>query len=366
MTGLRPLLGCRALLTAVALLSAACSSGASTPSGSDQPATEPTAAPPVTGPVPGRLIQVGTGAEGVVVSSSGVAAVLVRDPNVLALVDLDTGTVRQRVPLPSAGRHLGIEAPDGPVLVPLEDADTLLFVDPSSGEITRRVEKLTRNPHDAAPLPGGVVGVTDELGGGMYFLPAGGGEPTRLAGPRQPGGVTGVGPYAVAIDVRGGGIRVYDPSVPKQLVSAPLGTGLTHLVTVDDSRVAVADTEAGRVLIEQITPELAESVSLPAAGRPYGLAVDQVRHRLYVTLSARNQVLVYDTRLLSNGATPLGTIATVQQPYTLATDPRNGDLVVAGQATGVLQVIPYADVPGTTPTDKPVSPPPSSTASPAG
>ncbi len=298
-------------------------------------------------------------------SSSGVAAVLVRDPNVLALVDLDTGIVRQRVPLPSAGRHLGIEAPEGPVLVPLEGADTLLFVDPSSGEITRRVEKLTRNPHDAAPLPGGVVGVTDELGGGMYFLPSGGGAPTRLAGPRQPGGVTGVGPYAVAIDVRGGGIRVYDPAVPQQLAAAALGTGLTHLVTVDDSRVAVADTEAGRVLIEQITPELADSVSLPAAGRPYGLAVDQVRHRLYVTLSARNQVLVYDTRLLRTGATPLGTIATVQQPYTVATDPRNGDLVVAGQATGVLQVIPYADVPGATPTDTPVPPPPSSAASPA-
>lgn len=337
------------MLAAALLLATLAACGTSDPVRStrgDQPATEPGTAPPVTGTVPGRTFPVGAAAEGVVVSADGTAAVIVRKPDALALVDLDTGAVRQRVPLPSGGRHLSLLKPGGPFLVPLEGANELLLVDPRTGAITRTVTGLTKNPHDATAFPDGTIAVTDERGGGMYFLPPGATTATRLDGPRQPGGVADVGGFAMAIDVRGGGARTYDPTVPKQLDAAPLGEGLTHLVAIGDWQAAVADTAAGKVLIVRVTPDITDVRSLPAPGRPYGLAVDRKRGRLYVALSSKNQVLVYDTGKLFQGAKPLGVVQTVQNPYTVAADPRNGDLVIAGQATGVLQVVPHDQLPG--------------------
>lgn len=309
-------------------------------------AAEPGEAPVREGDVPGRLLPLDGEPEGIVVSAEGIAVVALRGPDALALVDLDTGEEVRRVTTPSAARHLSLAAPDGPVLVPLEGTDELLLLDPATGEVVERLDDLPRNPHDAARHPDGTVSVTDEFGGGMYFVRPGG-EVVRLDSTRQPGGVAAVGDLAVMVDVVGEGVRVYDVREPAEVASADLGEGLTHLVALGDDRVAIADTDGDRLIVAVVRPRLEDVVELTVEGRPYGLAVDEQRQRLYVTRTEDNELLVFDTTTLTAGAEPLAVLPTVAQANTLAVDRRTGAVVVAGRAQGVLQVLSPDDLDGT-------------------
>ena len=73
-----------------------------------------------------------------------------------------------------------------------------------------------------------------------------------------------------------------------------VGTKLTHAVGLSDDLAAFADTDGGAVLIERINPEITEVARIEAPGKPYGLAYDAERRRLYVTLTATNQLQVVD------------------------------------------------------------------------
>ena len=105
-------------------------------------------------------------------------------------------------------------------------------------------------------------------------------------------------------------------------------------------RLYVADTQGGALLVFATRPKLAlvRRVFLP--GGPYGLALDPVRHRLWVTLTARNEVV----SLPANGRPrPLVRLPTVRQPDTVAVDPALGTVAVTGRDAGVLQLIGAAD-----------------------
>jgi protein-tyrosine phosphatase len=79
----------------------------------------------------GRTVEVGGRPEGVAVDpESGLAAVGVKGPDQLVLVDVRTGRIARRVPLPSAPRHVQLAAPGGPFLVPAEATDELVEVFP--------------------------------------------------------------------------------------------------------------------------------------------------------------------------------------------------------------------------------------------
>jgi YD repeat-containing protein len=106
-----------------------------------------------------------------------------------------------------------------------------------------------------------------------------------------------------------------------------------------DDLAAFADTDGGAVLIERINPEITDVARIEAPGKPYGLAYDAQRRRLYVTLTATNQMQVVD---LSDSAAPriLGVIPTVQQSNSVAVDPRSGAVLVTGNApNGMLQIV---------------------------
>jgi hypothetical protein len=71
-------------------------------------------------------------------------------------------------------------------------------------------------------------------------------------------------------------------------------------------------------------------------GAPYGLTVDPVRHRLWVTLTARNELV----SLPADGRPrPVLRLPTVRQPDTVAVDSLLGTVAVGGGADGVLQLI---------------------------
>jgi DNA-binding beta-propeller fold protein YncE len=332
---------------AVALLLDGCSGGPRPPApgtSSSRPVTRPaepaTAAAPTVPPA-GRVVPIGNAPEGIVVGTSGTAAVAVRNPNGIKLIDAATGAVRQTIPVAGAARHLSLAGPDGPVLVPLESSNELATLALADGRITATTTGVGRQPHDAAQTADGTVVVTNEVGGGVVFVRGDTVVGSLPAGPVQPGGVAAVGEYAAVADVQGNGVWVYDGPSRRLSAHGPVGVKLTHAVALSGGLAAFADTDGGAVYIQRIGPQLSEVARVDAAGKPYGLAYDAAHGRLYVTLTASNAMQVID---VSDPAKPriLGDVPTLQQPNSVAVDPRSGNVLVTGSSPGAasgLQII---------------------------
>jgi hypothetical protein len=137
------------------------------------------------------------------------------------------------------------------------------------------------------------------------------------------------------VDGRARALELYDSQTLKPTARVAAGVGPTHVVAVND-RLYVTDTRGGALLVFATRPELAlvRRVFLP--GGPYGIAVDPVRHRLWVTLTARNEVV----SLPANGRPrPVARLATVRQPLAVAVDPARGTLAVRGHDVDGVQLI---------------------------
>ena len=345
---LRPTL---ARCVAVCVLAAGCGGTggpppAAAPSTSAPPPAEPAAAGPPRIPPVGRVISIGNAPEGIVVGSSGIAAVAVRHPDAIVLIDAATGAVRRSVATEGAARHLALAGPEGPVLVPLEGSNQLWQLT-FAGDVTAASVRVGRQPHDAAQTAGGTIVVTNELGGGVVFVRGASVVGSRPAGPAQPGGVAAVGDYAAVADVRGNGVWVYDGSTQRLATHGPVGAKLTHAVALSGDLAAFADTDGGAVLVERVGPQLAAVAKVDAPGRPYGLAFDAARQRIYVTLTASNQLRVID---ISHPSRPriVGDAPTVRQPNSVAVDPRSGSVLVTGSAPGAdsgLQIVTVDELP---------------------
>lgn len=323
-------------LLTISLWVAGCGTAAPPPTVAPHAGTapaEPATAGLLTVPPLGRVVPVGDAPEGVVVGTSGIAAVAVRNPDGVALIDAGTGAVRQTIRTAGAARHLSLAGPDGPVLVPLESSNTLTGLSLADGRVTFTVTDVGRQPHDAAQTADGTIVVTNEHGGGVVFVRDGAVRGSLPAGPVQPGGVAAVGDRAAVADVQGNGVWVYDGATRRLLTHGPVGVKLTHAAAVGDDMAAFADTDGGAVVIERIGPQLSRVATVDAPGKPYGLAYDAPRHRLYVTLTASNRLRVVD---LSDATKPrtLADVPTIRQPNSVAVDPRQGAVLVTGSAPG--------------------------------
>jgi DNA-binding beta-propeller fold protein YncE len=312
------------------------------------PPAEPATAGAPTVPPSGTVVPLGDAPEGIVVGTSGVGAVAVRNPNGVILIDATTGAVRRTVPTLGAARHLSLAGPDGPVLVPLESSNQLCELSLADGRVISTAVGVGRQPHDAVLTADGTIVVTNELGGGVVFVRDATVLGSLPAGPVQPGGIAAVDGYAAVADVQGNGVWVYDATTRRQLAHSPVGAKLTHAVALPGNLAAFADTDGGAVFIERIDPQVAQVARVDAPGKPYGLAYDAGRRRLYVTLTASNLLRVVD---VSDAAKPriLGDVPTVQQPNSVAVDPRSGGVLVTGSASGSrssLQIVPASMLPG--------------------
>lgn len=298
-------------------------------------------------PPAGMLVTLpGGGPEGVVADPvTGVVAVALRQPARLALVDAKTARITKVVPVPGAARHLQLAGPGGPVLVPGEDTDVVSRVDLRTGEVGTTT-KVGRQPHDAAATGDGRVFVADELGGSASVVNGDGTNGPRVPGPVQPGGVAVAGARVGVVDVRGAQLFVYDAAKAQSLARLPAGDGPTHAVPdgtggPDNGGIVVADTRGGALLFFRLGPAPAMERRVPLANSPYGLAFDATRRRLWVTLTATNQLVGFD---LSGAAAtpptdPFVTLPTVRQPNSVAVDPASGRVFVAGATDATLQVI---------------------------
>jgi DNA-binding beta-propeller fold protein YncE len=300
------------------------------------PAAEPAPAPVPTAPPAGRTVPVGAAPEGVVVDpQTHIVAVGVHDPSALILLDATTGAVLRKVPLPGGLRHLQLAAPGGPVLVPDEGSNRLIRVALPGGEITSQVMTGVV-PHDATAAANGTVFVANELGHSVVAV-RGNQIVHTFTDVTQPAGLAAVGDLVGLLDVRENTLTVYDAQRLQRVAELPVGAGPTHVVADRRGHLAVIDTRGGAVLLYGLQPTIQQIGKVELPGTPYGVAYDSVRDRLWVTLTARNEVI----GLNLDAATPvLATpLPTVRQPNTIAVDSSTGRLFVTGTAEGVLEII---------------------------
>lgn len=297
------------------------------------PAAEPATSPPLARPAAGASFAVGSLAEGLVVDPrTGLAAVITRDPSALTLADLDRRRVIERTPLEATGRHLALAAPGGPVLVPVEASDQLAEVRLPSGRAS--TIEVGDHPHDAAVADGRFF-VGNEFGDEISVVD-GRRVVATLDAPQQPGGIAASGDYVAVIAVAERVLAVYDASTLEKVGEVPAGDGPTHVVAARGT-AWVADTDGDAIRAFTLGPQPKARSVTPVAGAPYGIAIDPRRERLWVTLTASNQLVEFDV----SGRQPaeLRRYPTVRQPNSVAVDPRTGAGVVAGRDQGRLELI---------------------------
>ncbi|MDQ3729089.1 MAG: YncE family protein [Actinomycetota bacterium] len=287
-------------------------------------AAEPAEAPPLETEPVGELLPVGSGAEGLAVDGeTGIAALGVREPPSLELIDLEAFEIARTIELSSHPRHLQLAEAGGPVLVPAEDSDELIRVELPSG--AAGAVSVGDFPHDAAAL-GDRVFVGNEFGDTISVL-EGSETVETLDAPVQPGGVVASGGLIGVIAVSERVLTVFDPDSLAELGTIDAGEGPTHIVAAG-RRAFVADTEGDSILEFRLAPKPRLVGETALEGTPYGIAIDPARERLWVTLTARNEVVE-----LAFGEAGLDEVArypTVEQPNTIGIDPRTGAAIVAG------------------------------------
>jgi DNA-binding beta-propeller fold protein YncE len=300
------------------------------------PAAEPGRAPVPAATPAGRVVPVGAAPEPVVVDpATGRVAVGLRRASQLALVDGRTGRVERRVRVAAPPRHLGLSESGAAVLVPAERADRLLVVRFSDGAILQQVP-VGDFPHDVAAA-GGRAFVGDE-GANTVSVVRGGRLEARVRVATQPGGLTaaGGGRFVAVVSVRERVLELLDARTLGRVARAPAGVGPTHVASGGDDWLYVTDTRGGALLVYRIAPELQLVRRLYLPGAPYGIAADGVRKRLWVTLTASNEVV----ELPAHGRPHvLRRLPTVRQPNGVAVDGRSGRVFVTGLADGVLQLV---------------------------
>ena len=300
------------------------------------PAAEPARSPVPTARPVGSVVPIGNKPEGVVADPvTRRVAVALTDPDELVIVDgRRPGRVLRRVPLPGAPRHLRLAADGGPVLVPAESGDRLAEV-PLRGGTPPRVSPTGDGPHDAArDAATGHDLVGDEFASTLTILDRGR-RVARVRAPVQPGGIAAIedGPAAL-VAVRERVLALFDPRDGTRLAQEPAGVGPTHVEAGGDGRVYVADTDGDALLFFRTRPRLRLVRRLALPGEPYGMALDRERGRLWITLTARNEVVEVTEEGLPR---VLRRFPTVRQPNSVAVDEVSGRVFVAGRSDGTLQ-----------------------------
>jgi len=290
----------------------------------------------------GSVLALAGAPEGVAIFRSGTVAVSVREPNAVVLFDLSTPTQQRSIPLSGSARHLFLGGADGPLLIPQESDDHFVAMNLPDGQILESVA-VGRQPHDSIAVGSDTIFVADELADTIHIVRSG--AVTRVVpAPIQPGGMASApdGSVMVTVGVRGRRITAYRPD-GTTIGSANCGAGPTHAVTGTGGLYWVVDTNGGAILGFRVDDHGPHQVArIPVGDKPYGIAYDNQRSTLWVTLTASNQLV--GLHLDGTSVKSRTTYATVRQPNTVAVDDSTGALVVTGSTPqGSLQFIPLGE-----------------------
>jgi DNA-binding beta-propeller fold protein YncE len=117
---------------------------------------------------------------------------------------------------------------------------------------------------------------------------------------------------------------------------AAAGVGPTQAVSDGHRLVFVVDAQGDGLLLFRTRPTLVLHSRVFLPGRPYAIAIDRRRQRLWVTLTATNRV----AEVTANGRPRLlRTLPAVRQPDAVSVDARTGRVRVYGARPRTLQVI---------------------------
>ena len=130
-------------------------------------------------------------------------------------------------------------------------------------------------------------------------------------------------------------LELYDARTRERLAAAPAGAGPTHVVAGEGGLAYVVDTAGDGLLIFETRGRLRIRRRYPLLGSPYAAAADLRRGRLWVALTARNQLVELAT---SGRPHRLAVHASVRQPDTVAVEPETGRVFVRG-ADGAVQLL---------------------------
>jgi DNA-binding beta-propeller fold protein YncE len=138
-------------------------------------------------------------------------------------------------------------------------------------------------------------------------------------------------------------LEIRDPASGRRVDSAPAGVGPTHVIAGPGHLVYVVDTAGDGLLVYELRPRLHLTRRLPVLGAPYGIAADAGAGRLWVATTRTNRLVE-----LADGARPhhLRGLPAVRQPDTVAVDPVRHRVYVTGRADGVVQIVDGRDTPG--------------------
>jgi DNA-binding beta-propeller fold protein YncE len=128
-------------------------------------------------------------------------------------------------------------------------------------------------------------------------------------------------------------LEVYDRGSGELLGREPAGAGPTRVVAGEGGLAYVVDTAGDGLLVFETRGRLRILRRYPLLGAPYGVASDLRSGRLWVSLTARNELVE-----LATGSRPhrLDVFPTVRQPDHVATDGRR---VYVSGADGALQLL---------------------------
>jgi hypothetical protein len=158
---------------------------------------------------------------------------------------------------------------------------------------------------------------------------------TAVARAAPPGGpvITDGGRTLARVLPRERVLELYDARTRRRTARAAAGVGPTHVVCLRLAWCYVTDTRGDALLVFRRTDrlELVRRYYLP--GGPYGLALDQRRRLLYVTLPGRNELV----QLPAHGRPHvLRRWPTVRQPGAVTVDASAGRVIVTGDSASQL------------------------------
>jgi DNA-binding beta-propeller fold protein YncE len=297
-------------------------------------------AAPAVAPVPsvsprGQVFPAGVGAAAVVVLAAGDrVAVGVSDAVLVQRVDAPPGTPVERVPAPGPVRALlalpggGFRALAGDQLLTWVDGELSGWALPGTGSAM------------AALADGGVAVTLPERGQVLLLGPDGAVRHTIDTGGR-PSSVAAVagGQRIGVVDPESSVLSVFRVDTGAREEALRAGDGATTVAADARGRLLVADTRDHELLVFATGP-LALRQRHPVPGAPYAMAFDPRGARLWVTLTARNEVVGFDL----GGGSPreVHRWPTVRQPDAVAVGPTGGTdgatVAVLGRVEGLVQV----------------------------
>jgi hypothetical protein len=305
-------------------------------SGTDLPRAA--VAPPVTTTPAGTVVSLpGDPGSLAVDTRDGLLAAGVRDPAGVALISTTTGREQKLIRLAGAPVRLALTQSRDSLLAPLGKAGQLVQLALPSGQVQYQT-RLPGQPDDAVAASAGTVFVSNGSSSTVSLVQNGvvvADEPA----PRHASAVaaSGNGTEVVVLGTRARRLEAFSFS-GRSLGSTAVGVGPTHVVANGRDLFYVADTEGNAIDVVQLgagPKQVATVATRP--GAPYGLALDQARRVLYVTLTASNELESF--KLAGTTVVPDRVWPTVRQPDAVAVDPATGRVFVASRTGGGLELI---------------------------